>query len=527
MSDTFSLKFLGHAGILLKACGVTLLCDPWISESGAFLHTWHQYPPNDFLDRQDLYDADYLYISHDHADHFDKDFLKDFPKHKVTIMIADFVSDTFAGEIAQLGFTRILKLKDWEKYQLADDFSVFVVKDKSLYKIDSALLITANNINILHKNDCHIPDEDIPRYRELGIDLLFAQFSGAMWYPAAYEYEAKKQQRVAANLRQDMLKSFVKFANEMDAKQVVHYAGPPAFLEDEIFHLNFQENSIFPDQWDVYSEISQQLNGILHLLLPGDYVKFSPDRELEITRQPTTFDFSQKVLVLNEYKQKRTAIIQSYLSSLPQPGQEFLQKFVDHIKQLFSASNYLTEKVNALVKFTLTGVNGGSVYIETRNREFAIMQSCTETPNYEFTIDTAIANLLVEGKEHWESLFLSMRFKAKRRPDAYNWPLFAILRYGKEPQLIAQVEKTLQAAENEEFVVRNGEKEYHVQRYCPHAGADLSQVEVHDDKLVCPRHRWVFDLRCQGKCIVGGNMPLKVYQTSEISSKKIAEEVNV
>ncbi|OWY63711.1 hypothetical protein B7486_51520 [cyanobacterium TDX16] len=527
MSDTFSLKFLGHAGILLKADGVTLLCDPWMSESGAFLHSWYQYPPNDFLERQDLYDADYLYISHDHDDHFDRDFLKDFPKHKVTVIIAEFLTDTFAREIAKLGFPRILQLKDWETHQLADRFSVAVVKDKSLYKIDSALLIEVGNTKILHKNDCHIPDGDIPKYKELGIDFLFAQFSGAMWYPATYAYEAKKQQRIAAKLKQDMLSSFVEFANHICAKHVIHYAGPPAFLDDELFHLNFQENSIFPDQWDVYEDLSRQTNGNLSLLLPGDIVKLSSARQLEITRQFISLELSQKALVLDNYKQKRAAAIQSYLSSLPRPSKEFLQEFIVHIQQLFSASVYLTEKVNALVKFTLTGVNGGSVYVETRDLEFAIMQSCTETPNYEFTIDTAIANLLVEGKEHWESLFLSMRFKAKRRPDTYNWPLFAILRYGNEPQLIAQVEKTLQAAENEEILVRDGEREYHVQRYCPHAGADLSQVKVHDNKLVCPRHRWIFDLRCQGKCIVGGNMPLKVYQTSEMASQKIAEEVNV
>ncbi len=517
MTDTFSFKFLGHAGLLLKACGVTLLCDPWVSESGAFLHSWHQFPPNDFIERQALYDADYLYISHDHDDHFDKDFLRDFPKHKVTVIIADFLSDTFVQEIAHLGFPRIWHLKEWEKCKLADGLSVVIIKDQSFYKIDSALLIEVGSTNILHKNDCHLPDEDVPRYRDYGIDLLLAQFSGAMWYPATYAYKTKKQQQVAAKLKKNMLDSFVNFANGICAKQVIHYAGPPCFLEDELFHLNFQENSIFHDQWDVHPELSERLNGNLHLLLPGDDVTVSSERGFEVIRQTKTFDFSQKVILLNEYKQKRTATIQSYLKSLPQPGQEFLQEFEDHIKQLFSVSDYLTNKVNALVKFTLTGVNGGSVYFDSRNRHFAVMRSCTEVPNYEFTINTAIANLLVEGKEQWEDLFLSMRFAAKRQPDLYNWPLFAVLRYGNEPKLIAQIEKMMQEAENEKIVVRDEEKEYQVQRYCPHAGEDLSHAEVQDGKLICPRHHWVFDLRCQGKCVLGGNMPMQVYETTDLS----------
>jgi UDP-MurNAc hydroxylase len=518
MTNNFSLKFIGHAGIFLKTPSMSLLCDPWLSEKGAFLHSWHQYPPNDFIERQALYDADYLYISHDHDDHFDKDFLKDFPKDKVTVIIADFLSDTFAQEIAQLGFSRILRLQDWEECKLADGLNVLVVKDQSLYKIDSALLIKVGNTTILHKNDCHIPDEDIPKYRDYGIDMLFAQFSGAMWYPATYAYEAKKQQRVAGKLKQNMLDSFVDLANGICAKEVFHYAGPACFLEDELFHLNFQENSIFHDQWDVYPELSQRLNGNLNLLLPGDDLALSSESRLQITRHQT-FDFSQKKLVLNQYKQKRTEIIQSYLSSLPQPSDEFVQKFADHLKKLFSASDYLTKKVNALVKFAFTGASDECVFVDTCGSDFTVMQSSAKVPNYEFRIDTAIANLIVEGKEQWENLFLSMRFTAKRQPDAYNWPLFAILRYGNEPKLIAQVENMMREAENETILVRDECGEYQVQRYCPHAGADLSCATIQDGKLICPRHQWVFDLRSQGKCVVGGNMPLKVHEGSDRKAK--------
>lgn len=515
MTATFSLKFLGHAGILLQASGVTLLCDPWVSESGAFLHSWHQFPPNDFIEWQSLYNADYLYISHDHDDHFDKDFLKDFPKHKVTVIIADFLSDSFAREIADLGFPRIWYLKDWEECNLADGLSVVLVKDQSLYKIDSTLLIKVGNTNILHKNDCHIPDEDIPKYKDYGIDILCAQFSGAMWYPATYDYETKKQQQVAAKIKQDMINSFVDFANRISAKQIFHCAGPACFLEDELFHLNFQENSIFHDQWDVYPELSERLNGNLHLPLPGDDVVLSPDQEIQISRQYTGLDFSQKALLLDKYKHKRTPLIQSYLSSLPQPSHNFVQEFAEYIQQLFCKSDYLTNKVNALVKFTLTGTNGGCVYIDSRDQHFAVKQSSTETPNYEFTIPVAIANLLVKGEEQWEDLFLSMRFTAKRKPDIYNWPLFAVLRYGNEPKLIAQIENVMRAAENEKILVRDECQKYQVQRYCPHAGADLTHAKIQDSKLICPRHHWAFDLRSQGKCVSGGNITLKVYDSTE------------
>ena len=39
----------------------------------------------------------------------------------------------------------------------------------------------------------------------------------------------------------------------------------------------------------------------------------------------------------------------------------------------------------------------------------------------------------------------------------------------------------------------NGKK-YSIDRYCPHQGADLCSAQIKDNKLICPRHGWIFDL---------------------------------
>jgi nitrite reductase/ring-hydroxylating ferredoxin subunit len=36
---------------------------------------------------------------------------------------------------------------------------------------------------------------------------------------------------------------------------------------------------------------------------------------------------------------------------------------------------------------------------------------------------------------------------------------------------------------------------YAVEDRCPHMGHPLSQGELHEGRLICPRHRWEFDLR--------------------------------
>ena len=506
------IKFLGHAGFLLTYNNTKLLCDPWLSESGAFLHSWHQFPPNDFIDKSELYDANFIYLSHNHFDHFDKEFLKKFPKEKVTIIIANFLSDFFYNEIKDLGFSHILRLEDWEEQVLGEDFSVTLIKDPSLYKIDSVAIIKAGGKTVVDKNDCNLPQTYYQRIQEMDVDILFAQFSGAMWYPAAYDYDEAAQRQHATRIKRNLQNNFIAIANGIEAKHVMHCAGPPCFLEDKFFKFNFRENGIFPDQKDAFEYLANNIVGKLHLLLPGDII--TPDGD-DILQRQRTFDFSRKEEFLRQHQEKKKKIIQSYLAGLPKPEPNLMQHFREHLQGIFSSNEHIRNKVNALIKFTLVGPNGGSICLDLREQRDDFSVDSAEKPNYEFILETTIAQLLVDEKERWEDVFLSMRFQARRNPDVYNWPLFALLQFGKEANLIARIEQMMKENEKETIIIRDKGKQYRIQRYCPHAGEDLSKAKIVNGKIVCPRHHWTFDLNCGGKCIFGGNMPLKIYEEKE------------
>jgi nitrite reductase (NADH) small subunit len=40
-----------------------------------------------------------------------------------------------------------------------------------------------------------------------------------------------------------------------------------------------------------------------------------------------------------------------------------------------------------------------------------------------------------------------------------------------------------------------GNKIYAIRNSCPHQGADLAEGHISDSKVVCPLHRWSFDLK--------------------------------
>jgi UDP-MurNAc hydroxylase len=512
--DTPTLEFLGHAGCLFHFGGVRILCDPWISDEGAFLGAWHQFPPNDFLNQARLYEADYLFISHDHADHLDRAFLADFPKEKVTVLLANHPTEQLFRDIQALGFRRIERLPDWQPLQLADGLQVRIIKDQSYFKLDSALVIEAGGMRFVDRNDCPLTEEIRSRLRAMGVDLLLLQFSGAMWYPAAYRYPPARQREIAAELRATLLDRFVQRANSMGARHVVHAAGPPCFLDEELLPLNDSQNSIFHDQQEVFAELQRRLSGELHLLLPGDRMVFNTGGDLSVARSHP-FDFAQKEQAIEEYRQRRGPRVRAYLDGLPRPEPDLLQQLKRHLGGLFGASKALRAKANVLVRFEVTGPHGGAVEIDLRDGRFTISASPLGEPNYEFSLDGPIARLLADDQVRWEEVLLSMRFRANRDPDEYNWPLFALLRYGHDAGQIRRIEELLEGDTTAAIDVQDESTCYTIQRYCPHLGEDLAGVPIQDGKLVCPRHGWTFDLRRDGECISGGNLPLRVFAVWE------------
>ncbi|MFN0149767.1 MAG: MBL fold metallo-hydrolase [bacterium] len=444
--DVPAIRFLGHAGLLIEYRGASLLCDPWMSESGAFLHSQHQYPPNDAIDRNALRSADFLYLSHRRFDHFDREFLATLPKERITVIIADYITDAFANEIADLGFARIVKLADWKNYALADRFDIRLVRNPSLCELDSIALIRAGDTTILNANDCHLAKSEFAKLREQEIGILFAQPSVAMEYLAAHADGEIEQLAIAARTRKESIDAFVDMANGVDAKQVICCAGLPCFLEDDRFHLNFGDNRIALDEKDVLAEIAGKIGGRLHLVLPGDEIDTTGGVAVQRARE---FDLANKKEFLREYQARRAASIHAHLASLPPLPVGGVWQFRDFVREIFASSSHVRGKIGALVKFTVTGTNGGVVYVDTRQGAFKTSLVTTARPSHEFEIDSRVARLLVEREATWEDVFLSMRFHARHDLGSHNWPLFAILRYGHDVKRICHVERVLKNGERD------------------------------------------------------------------------------
>ena len=101
---------IGHAGILIRTRGITIVCDPWFVP--AFFASWCVFPRNDQLPEDvvhDICNPDFLYISHLHGDHFDIPFLKEKMNKNTTVLLPDFPTRELEREYNKLGFRQFVR----------------------------------------------------------------------------------------------------------------------------------------------------------------------------------------------------------------------------------------------------------------------------------------------------------------------------------------------------------------------------------------------------------------------------------
>ena len=179
--------FLGQAGLYIETARASILCDPWFNP--AFFASWFPFPRNDAIDPEAIGHPTYLYVSHLHHDHFDPEWLAAHCDKDATVILPAYPLDTLRKELEALGFHRFLETENGRPIHTADGLTLQVealVAPTDGPIGDSALIVDDGETRLLNMNDSRPPDPD--HLLALGpIDILFLQFSGAIWYPMVYD----------------------------------------------------------------------------------------------------------------------------------------------------------------------------------------------------------------------------------------------------------------------------------------------------------------------------------------------------
>ncbi len=520
----------GHAGLWVEAGSVSVLCDPWFNP--AYFGSWFPFPDNAGIDPATIGAPTYLYISHLHRDHFDPAFLARHVSKEAVVLLPEFPLDEMREALEGLGFHRFVETVNGRPVEL-DGLRVAICTattpaDGPLG--DSTIAIDDGRHRILNQNDCRPTDLAL-----LGAlapyDLHLLQYSGAIWYPMTYRLEATVKAALGREKRANQMARALRYIQAMGARHVVPFAGPPAFLADELFWLNDVDDdpaNIFVDQPAFIEYLSQRGVSSAHLMLPGSVAELDGG-DLEVSHPLGDGDleaiFTDKKAYLADYQARRRPQFEAAMSACPTSGPDVVASLAAWMEPLLAGAPRVRAHLGGPIVLDM-----GAVAAVIDPGAGQVRPWAEEAWEHRFWIDQRLVRSLIDRHvEDWvNELFLSCRFEAART-GGYNGTVFSFFKC-LGPERMAYLEASLAPSRRpatrrltEDEKAAEGETwrcgDHLVQRRCPHLGGDLARFgEVEAGVLTCTLHGWRFELET-GRCLTSDRFHLRTERVAPPGSE--------
>jgi len=497
------ITFLGHAGLYLETRHGSILCDPWFNP--AYFASWVPFPSNQELDPATFGRPDYLYVSHVHRDHLDRDFLRDHVSKDATVILPDHPLDLVHRELEALGFSRFVETKTNVPLRLGGlrVMTVCTIFPADGPLGDSALAVDDGEVRIFDQNDARPVDLD--GAHDFGrFDAHLVQFSGAIWYPMVYRFPPQMKSALGRKKRETQMARSLRYSRQIGAGWVIPMAGPPCFLDDDLFGLNDLGDdpaNVFPDQTLYLEYMRDQGADNGRLMIPGSVATLDPRRlEIEHPSDPASI-FGDKRAYLERFRERMRPRIEAEKASWPRGQVDVLAELREWFEPVLDLADRTAAAINGRV---LLDLGAPQVVLDFWTRRVYAWEGgeC----EYRFWVDPALVEqLITDHDEDWVNrLFLSCRFEAERH-GSYNEYLYSFFKCLSAERIeYAEGCYSEQLPEREFFECAG----YRVQRRCPHLKADLQRFGVVEDGiLTCTLHGWQFEL-ATGRCLTSDDRRL-------------------
>ena len=503
-----NVSFLGHAGMYIETKQGSILCDPFFNP--AYFGSWFPYPANDQMDVSPYVNPDYLFLSHTHLDHFDAKFLEEHVNKDTTVLLPDHPLGLVEKWLRKLGFTNFIQTKNGQPVDV-NGLKVMITSlvapaDGPLG--DSGLSLDDGEVRIFNQNDSR--PVDFEALEAFGpYDAHFLQYSGAIWYPMVYRFPQKMKDALSSKKRVTQMERALRYAEQIRAPHIIPSAGPPCFLDDELWYLNdFDRDptNIFPDA-TVFLELVEKAGFTRgHLVIPESRLEITPGH-VEVSH-PMPDDevmaiFTDKRGHLEAYKARQADTLAAEKASWPRGQVEILPALKAWFEPVLEVADQTAVGIDDLLLLDLG--EGGQIVIDFIERKVYEWDGVTPT-RFKFVIDPALVEYcIINHEEDWVNhIFLSCRFEAERKGQ-YNEFLYSFFKCLSIERIEYAEGYYVEQRPDENLMECEG---YMIQRRCPHLKADLARFgEVEDGVLTCTLHGWQFDLET-GACLTSDDRKL-------------------
>jgi UDP-MurNAc hydroxylase len=333
------------------------------------------------------------------------------------------------------------------------------------------------------------------------LDGLFLQFSGAIWYPFAYDLSPAVMQDLGRTKRRNEMARARSFIQALNPTYVFPSAGPPTFLDEGLFEwndFNNDETNPFPDQTVFLQELERHGVDGGQLVLPGSEIFFkSGDLSVHHHLAGETLDsiFGDKRAYLERYRARMAPVLAEEHQRWPAVPDDLFDQVKRRLEPIMALADVTARQIGGDI---ILDWDTGGARLDFRRRRVVPWDG--KPARYYFHLHGPTLTLAVQaGEVDWvNSLFLSFRFQARREGE-YNEAVYTFFKC-LSPERIEYAEGYwLEAHAEDELFATHG---YLVQRRCPHLKADLERFGVVDESnvLTCQMHGWQFDL-ATGRCL--------------------------
>lgn len=404
------VTYLGHACMMMEAAGTRILMDPWLTDP-TYHGTWWHFPPLQ-LGVRDLPKIDYLYISHEHPDHFDPPTLRQMDKG-VQVIIANYKRKRFRDRLLALGFRKIDEVSFGEELDCGGLRVRLIPPDRPWD--DSAILVRDGTTTVLNVNDCHLDEATL---KQLGtnesIDLAFLTFTGASQYPGCFEFPLASKISRWEESKSAHLEEFAQWARFLRAKRAVPAAGNFALLAPDQLFMNTPHYVNTPqDAVDLLQRKAPEIEALQ--MNPGD--EWTPTGGHVRLRPPP--DWSRRLELIEELSRQHRGQIAEGFGSEGQAPANLYERFHAYFTGLLQADPAVARRIHIVTWWVVDGPHGGDWVIDfTRERDW-VYRGVPPTWNLRLKFPANLVHQGVTGEGIWDNLILSFRVRLARNPDRY------------------------------------------------------------------------------------------------------------
>ena len=410
MENSSKITWVNHAGYILSYNNINVLVDPWINGT-SFNNGWNLLTESFFP--KNLSDSiDYLWISHEHPDHFSPGNLKLLNNNKIKVLFQKTKDKRVVNFLKKKNF-KVIEIGDYEKFELSEKFKIMLIKND---QIDSLSIFEAGDKTIINTNDCVLDEKKLIKIKEKTSfqqsDILFTQFSYASWIGNPNNSILRKE---ASKEKLDQIKSQIQI---FKPKVTIPFASYIYFCHEENRYMNDEITNI-----QNVKDVIKENNSKPIFLYPGSCYEMNNNKN---NFESDFLRYKEDFLNINSKKFIKTKKIN--FDDLKLNSENYLKKIKSKNGSLIMYTIYLISILsNFVFKKDFFGFSNTKIYLFDINKyvQFDWMkglrvinggkfdydvQISSESLNYIFLYEWGIGSLMINGRGNYDTEYKKWKF---------------------------------------------------------------------------------------------------------------------